>query len=280
MNYLRFFYQPLGLLIARAWITVFGTLRQKEWYGVLKRPDYAYGLFRAADIAKFFGKRKVTVCEFGVASGSGLLNMIALADRVSIETKVDFRIVGFDTGEGLPEVKGYKDHAEMWSAGDFPMQNQDDLVRAIGDRAEIMFGDIKDTVHQFVGTLDPDAPLGFIAVDVDIYTATKNALKCLLGNPELYNPAISIYFDDIGFFFANRWCGELAAIYEFNAENDLRKIDKDRSLPKLRPVHNAAWYQRMYVCHVLDHEARNNPLHRNGLTMEEYQNFIKSRSLF
>jgi hypothetical protein len=187
--------------------------------------------------------------------------------------------VGFDTGEGLPEVQGYKDHAEMWLTGDFPMQDRDGLARKIGDRAEILFGDIKDTVYQFVDTLDPDAPLGFVAVDVDIYTATKSALKCLLGNPKLYNPAISMYFDDVGFFSANKWCGELAAIREFNAENDLRKVDGDRSLPGLRPVNNAAWYQRMYVCHILDHEARNKPLHRDRLTMEEYHNYKKSRSL-
>ena len=64
----------------------------------ISRPDYLYGMLRAADVAKYFGKQCVTVIEFGVASGAGLLNMADLAPVVEKETGIGLRIVGFDTG--------------------------------------------------------------------------------------------------------------------------------------------------------------------------------------
>ncbi|MFN2166416.1 MAG: hypothetical protein ACK2U9_09150, partial [Anaerolineae bacterium] len=36
----------------------------------------------------------------------------------------------------------------------------------------------------------------------------------------------------------------------------MRKIGLDRSLPGNRPLKNMNWYNRMYVCHILDHELR------------------------
>src|SRR5262245_28178983 len=104
-----------------------GTPRQKERLGLLFRPNYAYGLFRAADMAQLVGKSRVTVCEFGVATGNGLINLIELAEPISKETGIGFRIVGFDSGEGLLELEGYKDHPELWSPGDFAMVNRDQL---------------------------------------------------------------------------------------------------------------------------------------------------------
>ena len=88
-------YQLLRKARARA-----GTVRQQEELGLLPRPNYAYGMLRAADLARYLGLKHVTVCEFGVATGNGLLAMIDLARRLSPETGIEFRIVGFDTGEG------------------------------------------------------------------------------------------------------------------------------------------------------------------------------------
>ena len=180
-------------------------------------------------------------------------------ERVTRELGIGFRIVGFDTGVGLLEIRGYKDHPEIWSSGDFPMVDTDALIKAVNGRAELVFGDIENTVGPFVETVTPDAPIGFVSVDVDVYTGARSALRCLTGKPESCSPAVSMYFDDIGNFFANQWCGELAAIAEFNEEHALRKIDRDRSLPGSRPARDAKWYPHMYACHILDHEARNQP---------------------
>ena len=97
-----------------------GTFREKELFGLINRENYAYGMLRAADTARFLGKKKATVCEFGVATGNGLVNMIDLAGPITAETGVEFRIVGLDTGEGLPTVDGFRDHPELWSIGALP----------------------------------------------------------------------------------------------------------------------------------------------------------------
>jgi hypothetical protein len=266
--------------IRRASIERHGTFRQKEAHGLISRPNYAYGMLRAADMARFVGKQKATVCEFGVATGNGLMNMVELAAIIHKETGVELRVVGMDSGQGLPIVEGYEDHPEIWSPGDFAMTNRDDLRRRVGDRAELIFGDIADTIDGFVASLDESAPLAFISVDVDIYTGSKSALRSLTGKPELCTPAVSIYLDDTQFFFANRWCGELRAIEEFNEQNAMRKIDEDRSLPGHRPDAITYWYRSMYVCHILDHELRTRPQKREGLSLEQHFAFMKESSLF
>jgi hypothetical protein len=237
-------------------------------------------MLRAADVAKYFGKRRVTVVEFGVASGAGLLNMIALAPAIEKETGIKLRIVGFDTGSGLPATHGYKDHPEIWNSGDFATEDRDILIRKVGSRAEIIWGDIDGTIDSFADAIDPSAPLGFISIDVDIYSATKAALRCLTKQPEKYTPAISMYFDDVNFFFANEWAGELAAIAEFNEEHELRKIDRDRSLPGHRPVMVESWYSNMYICHIHDHEARQNPRLRRELNIQNHFDFMLEEFLF
>jgi hypothetical protein len=224
------------------------------------------------------GLDAVTVCEFGVASGDGLMNLVELAEHVAGETNVTFRVLGFDTGTGLPAPHGYKDHPEIWSGGDFPMASRDYLVERTQGRAEIVFGDIADTVDAFVESLSPSAPLGFAAIDVDIYSGARSALRALLGSPETLLPAVSMYFDDVGFYFANEWCGELAAMREFNDENELRKIGLDRSLFARVPIQ--PWHRHMYVCHVLDHDARTRPQERSELTIASHDAFMRETHLY
>jgi hypothetical protein len=244
------------------------------------RANYVYGMLRAADIAKYFGKTRVTVIEFGVASGQGLLNMVGVAPEIEKETGVELRIVGFDTGQGLPAIQGYKDHPELWNPGDFTMEDRDTLMHKLGGRAEIVWGDIADTVGPFIDSVDSSAPLGFISIDVDIYSATAAALRCLTSRPDKYSPAISMYFDDVSFFFANDWAGELAAISEFNSDHEYRKIGRDRSLPGSRPLKAENWYQSMYACHILDHEARQKPRERQQLNIGAHWDFMTSKGLF
>ena len=105
------------------------------------------------------------------------------------------------------------------------MQDRDALLRKLDGRATIVWGDITETVGPFMDSLDGAAPLGFISIDVDIYSAAAAALKCLVGPPHKYIPAVSMYFDDVTFFFANEWSGELLAINEFNDQHKTRKID-------------------------------------------------------
>jgi hypothetical protein len=50
---------------------------------------------------------------------------------------------------------------------------------------------------------------GSFQIDVDAYSAAKAALGYLLGSPDKYNSAVAMWFDDVSFFFANEWAGEL-----------------------------------------------------------------------
>jgi hypothetical protein len=210
------------LLGPRSWTNLTGDFRQKEHHGLIDRANYAYGLLRAADTAKFFGISAVTACEFGVATGRGLTNMADCAKMVTDATGIRFRVVGFDTGAGLLPPGGHKDHPELWSSGDFAMQDPAELRRRLDGKAELILGDIAETIDPFVKTLTPECPLGFVSIDVDVYSGTVSALKGLSGPHDRYLPAVSFYFDDILFYFANEACGELAAIAEHNAANPLR----------------------------------------------------------
>ena len=260
------------------WFRRFGSLREKERFGLINRPQYAYGVLRAADVARYFGLDSVTVCEFGVASGDGLVNLVDVAELVTSETGIAVRVLGFDTGAGLPPVQGFKEHPEIWSGGDFPMMSRDGIVQRTRGRAEVVFGDIADTVDAFVDSLTPSSPLGFASIDVDIYSGARSALRSLLGPSEKLLPAVSLYFDDVGFFFANEWCGELAAINEFNADNELRKIGPDRSFIQRTPP--APWHAHMYVCHALDHAARAQPRDRAELTIQTHDEFMRESHLY
>ena len=72
------------------WFRRWGSLREKEGFGLIERPQYAYGVLRAADVARYFGLDAVTVCEFGVASGDGLVNLVEVAELVTRETGIEF----------------------------------------------------------------------------------------------------------------------------------------------------------------------------------------------
>lgn len=271
---------PLGKKIWRrlagekSWISHAGDFREKELCGLIHRANYTYGMLRAADVAGFFGKSEVTVCEFGVATGMGLRNMVEVADQIQAETGVRFRIVGFDTGAGLPLPGGVKDHPEMWSGGDFPMGDAEQLRAQLNGKAELVLGDIKDTIAAFRSTLTPECPLGFVSIDVDIYTGTVAALEALGGAPELYLPAMSFYFDDVGSFFNNDVCGELGALNEHNLAHPQRPIHIDRSLPGRRVDALSSWYRHMYVCHVLDHPMRTHARERGSLNLEDHLKFM------
>jgi len=258
----------------QSWAKRAGTLREREAHGVLNRPNYAYGMLRAADTAKFFGKSAVTVCEFGVATGRGLTNMTELAQAIEGETGVKFRVVGFDTGTGLPPPESYKDHPELWSSGDFSMGDPEQLRRQLAGKAELILGDIKDTIEPFTRTLTADCPLGFVSIDVDIYSGTVAALRGMLGAAENYLPAVSFYLDDIGSYFSNEACGELCAVAEHNAARPERPIHPDKSLPGRHAQPFASWYRAMYVAHILDHPYRNKPRDRGSLSLQDHMKFM------
>jgi hypothetical protein len=256
--------EPLHLNLISLFVALFGGLRMKIFYDLCVRQQHAYGLLNAADAALSAGYKRVTAIEFGVASGTGLLNICKLADRITKETGVAFDIVGFDNVSGMPPLRDYRDHPELYQPGWYPMTSPEALKAALPKNATLLLGDIAQTVGEFIARHDKASPIGFVSVDVDYYWSAVECLKCLRAAPEHYLPAVTMYFDDVGGAAHNPWCGELLAIREFNAENEMRKIAPINFLRETRLFRNAAWIPKMYLCHVFDHQNRFEVLRNYG----------------
>lgn len=266
---------PASLCEKRAWIRVYGGFRDKVRYDLIARPHYAFGLLAAADMACFCGINRITAIEFGVAEGDGLLNLCSVAAQVREETGVEFDLIGFDTGKGLPPLEDVRDHPEIWSAGDFDGVDRNALEAILPANARIVWGDIRHTLADAVNTIT--APIGFIANDLDLYSSTLASLALLDAPVGVLLPVTIAYFDDtvgspsrIGSLFRNRWCGQLAAIDDFNATHTTRKIDRLYTLKARRPLDRELWLDQMYAVHALDHALRQPGAMRTAMTMKTH----------
>jgi hypothetical protein len=247
--------EPLHLNLASAGVALFGGVRAKTAFDLLVRRQHAYGLLKAADEARARGLRAVTAVELGVASGTGLLNICELGERITKATGVGFRVAGFDTGEGMPPPADYRDHPELYKEGWFPM-DREALEARLPANAEIHLGPIEETMPAYVDRLGPEAPLGFATLDVDFYSSSKGALRLFDGRPDAYLPFVTVYVDDLALSTHTRFAGELLAIREFNEEHELRKLDWDWNLANTRVFKRAEWLTHMFKLHVLDHPER------------------------
>lgn len=235
-----------------------GGFRAKEKLGLILPPWHAYGLLAAADHAQAVGVSTLWAIEFGVAAGRGLRQLKQLTEQVTRVTGVRFRIAGFDTGKGMPRSNDYRDHPEKYREGDYPMFDEAKLKRDLGAGVELIVGDIDNTVDGFRDRLTRDCPVGFVAVDVDIYSSTKSALRLFDGDAELYLPMTFCYFDDCANrSHFNRFAGELLAIDEFTREHELRKLDIDRGIwNSHRNIGPQLWHTQLFILHVFDHPWR------------------------
>ena len=256
--------EPLHLNLASLFVAMFGSLRMRIFHDLCVRPQHAFGLLTAADEAIESGHKRVTVIEFGVADGAGLLNICALSRRIAKATGVQFFVVGFDGGSGMPPYRDYRDHPEMYQTGWYRMQDPEALKRALPANASLRIGDVAETAARYMTEHDRDSPIGFISVDVDYYWSAAETLRCLTADPHHYLPRVAMYFDDVGHPWHNPWCGELLAINEFNATNDFRKISPINFLRETRLFKRASWIGKMYFCHVLDHPGRFERLRAHG----------------
>ena len=145
-------------------------------WDISRKPQYLLGLAAAARQAMLEGVSSISAIEFGVAGGAGLLVLQEEAEAVSQKTGVDIRVFGFDMGTGLPELIGdYRDHPDIWQPGDYPM-NEVALRKRLSSKTRLILGNVEDTVNQTFES--PGTPhLGFVSIDVDLYSSTRAALK-------------------------------------------------------------------------------------------------------
>lgn len=249
--------EPLHLNLLSIAVALFGSYRAKVYFDLVRRPYHAFSILFAADLAIQCGVNIITLVEFGVASGAGLINMCRVAEKTAKATGIKFRVVGFDSGKGMPAPVDYRDLPHLWNSGDYPMGDIDKLRRALPCFAELVIGDLQDTVPKFLASAsDLITPIGFISVDLDYYSSTSSALKILTADPKLYLPVIPIYLDDIEPSFASPWTGELLAVNEFNQANNLRKIAPFTFLRPYRIFKTPIWIDKIYAAHIHDHEFR------------------------
>ncbi|MBB6252684.1 hypothetical protein [Nitrospirillum iridis] len=245
--------EPLHLNIASLAVILFGSFRSKVAFDLVLRPQYAFGLLRAADMAAEQGIPEIACLEFGVASGAGLMNMAHIAARVTAATGVRIQIHGFDSGHGMPAPQDHRDHPELYAEGDFPM-DVGALRRGLPANATLHLGALNETIPSYLKAAS--VPIGFAALDVDYYSSTVEALKVFDGPADLYLPAVVLHVDDIHLWSHHPWGGELLAIAEFNKSRPLRKIAPMAFLRSKRLFKNAAWIDHIFALHVLDHEVR------------------------
>ena len=237
----------------------FGSLSTRIRYGVFDRPHYAYGVYFSADLAKRLDLKAVSVIEFGVAGGRGLLALENIAGLVGKDLGIRIHEVGFDSGLGMPAPVDYRDLPHVWGTGFYQM----DIPRlraTLSPSTELALGPIEETILAWV----PHAPIGFVAFDLDYYSSTKSALRLFQReSTSMWLPRVYCYFDDLMWpehACHNEYMGELCAIRAFNEEQIDKKICPIHMLRQIR-VHEEPWNGMMYVLHDFRH-----PLYCNNLT--------------
>jgi len=202
-------------------------------------PNYGIQLVQALWQAKLCGYEKISVIEFGVASGRGITALDKYVSEFAAKFQIEVEITGFDTGHGLPNARDYRDHPEIWQVGEYASRCND---------SRVIFGDVEQTVPEFVQQWG-NAKLAFVSLDVDLYSSTVSALKIFEMPADRYLPTVLVHVDDANTNITmNAWCGAELAINEFNPQHILRKFESK---------HHCWNLTNFYGLHVLDHPFRN-----------------------
>jgi hypothetical protein len=228
-----------------------GSVALRTRFGAWSRAHYAYGTFHAAEQAKLLGLAGISVVEFGVGKGDGLLVLEKIAEEVARYFGIRISVWGFDTGEGMPSVTDYRDLPYVWEKGFYKM-DQARLREQLSPGTHLVIGDVKETVQTLSRAADP---IGFVAFDLDYYGSTKHALTAFDLAEGTRIPRVYCYFDDIlypEFACYNPWTGELCAIREFNEERAELKLAPLHLLRWMRP-HPEPWNDQIYILHDFHH---------------------------
>ncbi len=234
-----------------------GLLPEIQASGGGLRSHYTWSILHAASIAARTGRDPIAVVELGVAGGAGLLAMDAAALAVEERLGVRIEVYGFDTGAGLPRPVDLRDAPFLMDSGDFPMDQA--KLRGRLSRAELILGDVAETIPAFLGSGPP--PIGFAAYDLDYYTSTRDALALLRAKPDYVFPRVLCYFDDTHGYPWGDCNGARLAIREFSGPADPRQLSQIHGLRFLLPPseREARWPEAMYLAHAFDHPAYAEP---------------------
>lgn len=232
--------------------------REYFFQNKLNRMHYASLVWIAAKEAKALGYKRISVAEFGVAGGDGLLALKFHAREIGRLFHIEIQVYGFDTGQGMPENQNdYRNLLYMFGKPGIYKMDYARLEEKLED-ATLILGDIAETSKAFFETYQP-APLGAVMVDVDFYTSTEPILEMLNASQEHILPRIYMYFDDIINGFEN--LGENLAVRDFNERHKGRiQIAPDGGNAKMNYTPTGVFSYlapTSKVCHHFGHELYN-----------------------
>lgn len=230
------------------------SFQQLAGFGLIERPHYAYCVYHAAELAAALGIPRISVIEFGVAGGNGLVALERIVEliRTRSDLPTEIEIYGFDTGGGMPEVEGDADLPYWFAAGQYKMD--EDALRRRLKRSNLVLGNVRDTVPAFLAAGE-HAAIGAMMIDVDYYSSTNDCLRLLeaedVGQHCL--PRVHMYLDDIiggSIEMYGPANGMLKSVEEFNARHDDRAIHINQNL---RPKSHLSWRYQIYYAHLFGH---------------------------
>ena len=223
--------------------------------GAVDRPHYGYCLYHSAQLAVRLGHKRISVLEFGVAGGRGLVNLEYHAREISKVLPIEIDIYGFDTGQGLPKTEDYRDLPYHWKEGFFKMDVS--KLQSRLQKAKLILGDVRKTTSRFFAEYKP-APVAAIMFDLDFYSSTVGAFGIFDGAPDFLLPRIYCYFDDVTGTeteLYNDHTGVRLAINEFNQRNEKKKLGAAYHLTCSRLVES--WHHQIMVYHDFSHPRYN-----------------------
>ncbi|MHB2023040.1 MAG: hypothetical protein ACYCO3_06910 [Mycobacteriales bacterium] len=207
-------------------------------------------MLHAARLASTLGFGRVAAVELGVAGGNGLLALEVAAEAAERLFPVQVDVFGFDIGTGMPASTDIRDLPWAIESGIFPMDEP--ALRSRLRRAKLIIGPVEETIPRWLE--ECQAPLGCAAFDLDLYTATMAGFRALEAATEQLLPRVACYFDDIFGYGWSDFAGERAAISDFNASHQTRKIAPiyglRYELPKAE--FDRPWPEQIYLCHAFD----------------------------
>jgi|TARA_B110001452_G_C15185018_1_gene411589 hypothetical protein len=186
------------------------------------KPHYESILYEACLEAKKLGINNVTTLELGVAGGNGIMALEKYKKKIEKVLDIKIDIYGFDTGTGLPETENVNEDLPFFWRSDQYKIDKDDLEKRISSK--IFYGDVKDTVDDFVKV--NKNKICCIFFDLDLYTSTKNFLNQVPKIKDQLLPRVLCYMDDVYVpeNYINQFNGVFKAIDEFNNANDKFKL--------------------------------------------------------
>jgi hypothetical protein len=244
--YRRYFALPVETEVALNWAA---------------RPSYAYCTYHAADLARRLGIPRISVIEFGVAGGNGLLFLRDFAARVQQATGIEVEVYGFDTGAGLPEVSAPEDLPYWFRTSLYRMDEA--ALQAKLHPAKLVLGDVADTVSEFFSRHNP-SPVGAIFNDLTLYSSTRDSLRLLEQDVSRFLPRLFMYFDDVigtEIEMYSECNGQLLAISEFNRRQQAVYVGLNQNL---LPRNDIDYRYQIYYAHLRSH-----PLYRRYIAGED-----------